>query len=231
MLESQKLNFHQFMTDWKHGVYILTSDSCEICLKYKQKIEYINNGNLYFVDVVSSKDRDIVYQITERGSFPMTVVFRDNNLEFVRLGELFDKQLEEIFLVLKEFGETPLSESEKQQRMLAFKSKCELSYYVFPPNIKTDIKQKLIDLAITFNELPISVDDLSPTLNTDDRFHLFEGMMPYAKLIVFKDSNTNSFSPFAQRILMSYTSRIKNQQIIIRNIEETINATNCTSNY
>lgn len=226
MLESQKLSFQEFMLGYKHGVYVLVSDSCEICHKYQKSIEYINNANLYFVDVITAEDRDFAYKLTQRGSFPMTAVFWDNQLEYVRLGQLFDLQLEEIFASLKQFGDKPLSPEEKNKRLNAINSRCELSYYIFPPNCSNETKEALMNLAINNNELPIDIESICTKLSLSDRFHLFEGNFPFAKLIIYKDNHTNVFSDFAQKIIIGYSSKVKNAKLTIRNIEDILNATN-----
>lgn len=225
MLESQKLSFQQFMLGYKHGVYVLVSDSCEICFKYQKSIEYINNANLYFVDVVTAEDRDAAYKITQRGSFPMTAVFWDNQLEYVRLGQLFDLQLDEIFASLKQFGDKPLSEEEKYKRLKAINTRCDLSYYIFPPNYPVESKEILMNQAINNNELPIDIESICPALPLDKRYHLIEGNFPFAKLVIYKDNNTNIFSDFSQKVIMGYTAKVKNAKLIIRKIEECLNAT------
>lgn len=226
MLESQKLSFQEFMLGYKHGVYVLVSDSCEICHKYKQSIDYINNANLYFVDVISSEDRDYAYKMTQRGSFPMTAVFWDNQLEYVRLGQLFDLQLEEIFASLKQFGDKPLSNEEKLKRLNEINTRCELAYYIFPPNIKQEDKNLLLNKAIDFNELPLDIESLCPDLPLDKRYHMVSGNFPFAKLVIYKDKETNTFSDFSQKTIMGYSAKVRNAKLIIRQMEEFLNASN-----
>jgi len=226
MLESQKLSFQQFMLGYKHGVYVLTTDSCEICHKYKQSIEYINNGNLYFVDVITAEDRDYAFRLTQRGSFPLTVVFWDNQIEYVRLGQLFELQLEEIFASLKKFGDKPLTKDEQERRMQAIKNRCELSYYVFPPELDPTIREQLMYTAIKHNELPIDIEALCPNIEANERYRLFEGHMPFSKLVIFRDKNTNTYSGFSQRIITGYSAKVKDAKFIIRQIEEELNASN-----
>lgn len=224
MLESQKLSFQEFMLGYKHGIYVLTSDTCDICHKYKKTIEHINNANLYFVDVVTREEMDYAYKLLQRGSFPLTACFWENQLEYVRLGQLFDLQLEEIFASLKKFGDKPLTKEEKEQRLKAIRTRCELSYYVFPPDITDDKREILLNKAIDNNELPIDIERICPTLEPDKRFHLFEGNLPFAKLVIYKDENTNIFNPFAQRVIMAYTTRVKDAKFIIRKVEDELNA-------
>ena len=114
MFDSQKISFQDFAIGYKHGIYVLTQDACEICHKYKQSIEHINNGNLYFVEVNTQRDRDLVYKMIQRAAFPMTCCYWDNELEYVRLGQLFELQLKEIYASLEKFGPKPLSELEKR---------------------------------------------------------------------------------------------------------------------
>lgn len=230
MLDSQKISFDEFLLGYKHGVYVITSDSCDICAKYKDTIEYINNAYLYFVDVVTKEQRDAVYKLTQRSAFPLTAVFWDNELDYVRLGQLFELQLTEIFESLKKYGDKPLSVEEKNRRLTALNSRCKLTYYVLPPNCDPDIKNRLFEKGYDFSELPIDVDSVCPGLPEDKRLHMLEGNFPFAKLVIYKDKDTNIFTQFAQKTIMAYTGRAKSVEFVIRNIEETLNAADNSDN-
>ena len=100
MFDSQKLSFEKFVLNFKHGIYVLTSDACHICQDYKESISYINNANLYFVEVLTEQERDIVYEMTERSVLPLTVCYKDNKLKYVKAGQLFDTQLKCISVLM-----------------------------------------------------------------------------------------------------------------------------------
>ena len=81
-----------------------------------------------------------------------------------------------------------------------------------------------MEKAIQYNELPIDVDKLIPTLSIDERIHLLEGQMDVAKLIIIKDGKTNVYSNFAQRLTISYTATNgNNTKFEIRNLDTILN--------
>lgn len=224
MFDSQKLAFNKFINGYKHGIYVFTDDACHVCQDYKESIAYINNAYLYFVEVNIQSQKDQLSQLLERSIFPLTACYKDNKLKYVRPGQLFDTQLEEIFADLKIFGDNPLTDEEIERRIEKEKTKCILSYYIFSPTISEEDKQKVIEKAIQYNELPIDVDKFIPSLNDDQRLHLLEGQMDIAKLIIIKDGKTNVYSNFAQRLTISYTATNgNNTKFEIRNLDTILN--------
>ena len=112
MFDSQKINFDDWLLGYKHGTYIFTSDSCHLCQEYKKSIEYINNHYLYFVEVNTEQQKEVLSKTMRRSALPMTACYKDNNLQFVRLGQLFDLQMKEILEFLKDFPKEPLTKQE-----------------------------------------------------------------------------------------------------------------------
>ena len=203
MFDSQKLNFEKFLLSFRHGIYVFTDDACHICQDYKKSISYINNANLYFVEVVTEQEKDIVNEMLDRSVFPLTACFKDNKLVYVKAGQLFDTQLEQIMSDLKEFGDKPLSDEEITKRIEKEKTKCKLAYYMFTNTVKPEVKKAIISKSIEFNELPIDIDSIAPELDLDKQEHLFEGQLPFAKLVIFKDGVSNMFSNLANRIMIA----------------------------
>lgn len=81
-----------------------------------------------------------------------------------------------------------------------------------------------MEKAIQYNELPIDVDNLIPTLSINERIHLLEGQMDIAKLIIIKDGKANVYSNFAQRLTISYTATNgNNTKFEIRNLDTILN--------
>lgn len=228
MLDSQKLSFDAFALGYKHGIYVFTEDACHICQDYKASIQHINNANLYFVEVNTDEQRALVREITDRIAFPMTVCFKDNEFEYVRVGQLFELQLQEIFESLKDFGDKPLPPEEIERRVKKFNTRCKLTYYVLPPNCDFKTRMALQERAIIHNELPIDVDMLAPKLSLDEREHLLEGNYMNASVVVYKYNDTNTFTELGQRVLMNYTAKNKNAKFSIRLIDEELN--NATDN-
>lgn len=142
----------------------------------------------------------------ERTVFPLTVCFKDNKLKYVKPGQLFDTQLEPVFEDLKEFGDNPLSEQEIAERIKKEQTKCILTYYIFTPTISAEDKEKVMNKAIEYNELPLDIDSVAPALTLQQREHMLEGQMPFSKLVLIKDNKTNIFTNLAQKILINYAA-------------------------
>ena len=211
MFDSQKLSFEKFLLSYRHGIYIFTDDACHICQDYKESISYINNAYLYFVEVSTESERNILSEILERSVFPLTACFKDNKLKYVKPGQLFDTQLKQIFEDLKEFGDNPLTEEEISERIQKEKTKCQLTYYIFAPSISNKDKEKIMSKAIDYNELPLDIDSVGILLSLEQREHMLEGQMPFSKLVIIKDNKSNIFSNLAQKILIDYAA-IKGQE-------------------
>ncbi|MBR1611521.1 MAG: hypothetical protein IJ672_08600 [Methanobrevibacter sp.] len=60
--------------------------------------------------------------------------------------------------------------------------------------------------AINFNELPLDIDTVAPTLTLQQREHMLEGQLPFSKLVLIKDNKTNIFTNLAQKILIDYAA-------------------------
>lgn len=203
MFDSQKLSFQKFILGYKHGIYVLTEDACHICQDYKESIKYINNANLYFVEVVTDEEEKLIEKLLQRSVFPLTACFKDNKLKYVKPGQLFDTQLEQIMADLKEFGDKPLSDDEIQKRLEKERTKCELAYYMFCNTIDNETKRKIVEIGIRYNELPIDVDSVAPALSLEEQEHIFEGQLPFAKLVIFKDGKSNMFSKLSQKLMIN----------------------------
>lgn len=234
MFDSQKITFNDFCLGFKHGIYVFTEDACHICHDYQKSIEHINNANLYFVEVNTKEQKDVVKKITNRLAFPMTACFKDNELEYVRVGQLFELQLQEIYESLKEFGDAPLPKEEIERRINAINTRCKLTYYIMPPECNFATRMRLMEHGIKYNELPIDVDMLVPRLPLEQRVHMLEGNYTFADLVIYKYTDTNIFSDLGQKVLIGYTAKNKDAKFTVRMIEEEldedINATNSSNN-
>lgn len=223
MFDSQKLSFEKFILAFKHGIYVLTSDACHICQDYKESISYINNANLYFVEVITEQEKDIIYEMTERSVLPLTVCYKDNKLKYVKAGQLFDTQLKQIMSDLKEFGDKPLTKEEIEIKLEKERTKCELAYYMFTNTIEPDIRKEIVSKGIYYNELPIDVDSVAPNLSLEQQEHLFEGQTPFAKFIMFKDGKSNMFSNLSTKLMIN-AAAIKGSEMkfTVRNVDEVL---------
>ena len=138
MFDSQKLSFENFVMGYKHGVYIFTSDSCRVCQDYKRDIEWINNCFLYFVEVNTEEEKSILAKIIDRTALPATVAYLDNEIKFIRMGEVFEADWIEFDQFLKQFPDKPLPKDEIQRRIDKQKNRCLLTYYIFPQDISEE---------------------------------------------------------------------------------------------
>lgn len=231
MFDSQRLSFEKFILGYKHGIYVFTEDTCHICKEYKDSISFINNANLYFVEVSLETEKKLIEQMLGRSVFPLTACFKDNKLSYVKAGQLFETQLQGIFADLKKFGDKPLSPDEIQKRLKKEETKCLLAYYVFSNSITADERRQVIEKAIKYNELPIDVDSMPENLTLEDRFHLLEYTLSIAKLVIFKSSKSQLFSSLGQKIIIEYNSAHGTEtKFDIRNISDILGQSNDRDN-
>ena len=221
MFDSQKLSFENFVMGYKHGVYIFTSDSCRVCQDYKRDIEWINNCFLYFVEVNTEEEKSILAKIIDRTALPATVAYLDNEIKFIRMGEVFEADWIEFDQFLKQFPDKPLPKDEIQRRIEKQKNRCLLTYYIFPQDISEEKRTELINKAHEYNELPIDIDRSCVGVDKKERERMLEGSYHFAKMILWKDPQASvaNYSPFANDILIGYTNVNQEIKFIQRDIE------------
>ena len=221
MFDSQKLSFENFVMGYKHGVYIFTSDSCRVCQDYKRDIEWINNCFLYFVDVNTEEEKSILAKIIDRTALPATVAYLDNEIKFIRMGEVFEADWIEFDQFLKQFPDKPLPKDEIQRRIDKQKNRCLLTYYIFPQDISEEKRTELMNKSHEYNELPIDIDRLCVGVDKKERERMLEGSYHFAKLVLWKDPNANisNYSSFANDILIGYTNANQEIKFLQRNME------------
>lgn len=202
-------------------MYIFTSDSCRVCQDYKRDIEWINNCFLYFVEVNTEEEKSILAKIIDRTALPATVAYLDNEIKFIRMGEVFEADWIEFDQFLKQFPDKPLPKDEIQRRIEKQKNRCLLTYYIFPQDISEDKRTELINKAHEYNELPIYIDRLCVGVDKKERERMLEGSYHFAKLILWKDPQASvaNYSPFANDILIGYTNVNQEIKFIQRDIE------------
>ncbi len=221
MFDSQKISFEKFILGYKHGIYVFTEDTCHICQEYKDSIAYINNANLYFVEVSLESEKRIVEELLGRSVFPLTACFKDNKLSYVKAGQLFETQLEGIFADLKKFGDKPLSPEEIQRRLKKEEDKCLLAYYVFSNGVTPDERKQIIEKSIKYHELPIDVDSVPESLSLEEKFHLLEYSLALVKLVIFKSNKSQLFSNIGQKVILEYNSAHGSEtKFEVRNVSE-----------
>ena len=202
MFDSQKISFESFATGYKHGVYVITRDACEVCQQYKRDIEYVNNRYLYFVEARTEQQMSLAKRLHDRLAFPITAGWKDNNLVFVRLGELFGDDFSEVLEFLKQFGDAPLSNEEIRKRMEKFNARCELSFYIFPDDMCKEKRDEYISTAYDRHELPVDIDDICPMLELEKRLNMIMSYNAKAKYVLY--GTAGKFCPFKTALLTDY---------------------------
>ena len=222
MFDTQKISFDDFALGYKHGVYIFTTDACDWCKRYKQEIEYINNHYLYFVEVQTTRQMDLLEKIVGKSAYPITAGFVDNVLKFSRTGVEWEEQQAKIILpFLKQFGNAPLSEAEIQKRIEKQKNKCMLTLYVFPTNAdEADRAMWNERLCAEYNETPIDVSSVGGQLPDEEKERLLEGLYATAKMVVFRKGEHSTLGPFENKIMLGYAIANQEVKFITRDIYE-----------
>lgn len=94
-------NLSAFLHNEKnHGVYIFTSDSCELCAQFQRDLSSYDTSSFTAVEV--TKDEEIILsQMFNVQGFPFTVVFVENKIGLIKKGVLYQKQINDIFDFMK----------------------------------------------------------------------------------------------------------------------------------
>ena len=94
-------NLNAFLhDDKKHGAFVFTSDSCELCAQFERDLSAYDTSSFTAVEVLKSEEH-ILDEMFKINCFPFTVVFVDNNVGLIKKGVLFQKQMAEVFEFLK----------------------------------------------------------------------------------------------------------------------------------
>ena len=165
---------------------------------------------VYFVDVITEQQKDVLAKMLRRSALPMTACYKDNNLSFVRLGQLFDTQMKEIMDFLKPFGDKPLTKADITKRLEEAANACKLTFYIFTQTTTSEEKQNIINKCYEYHELPIDVDSIGTQLDKDTRIKIFKSQFPFAKLVIFKDGKSNAMSSFGQAFLLEFANMRNN---------------------
>ena len=175
---------------------------------------------MYFVEVNTEEEKSILAKIIDRTALPATVAYLDNEIKFIRMGEVFEADWIEFDQFLKQFPDKPLPKDEIQRRIEKQKNRCLLTYYIFPQDISEDKRNELMNKANTYNELPIDVDRFCVGVNNKERERMLEGSYHFAKLILWKDPNAkvSNYSPFANDIILGYTNANQSIKFIQRDV-------------
>ena len=216
MFDTQQISYETFKHSLHHGVYVFTSDVCQLCQEYKRDIEYVNNHYLYFVELSLESDRNEVRALVDRSAFPMTVGFVDGEQRFVRLGQLFGDDWTAILDFLKQFGEAPLTQEQIKEKEEVIEKACEITFYVFSDDVSPEDKAKCIDAAYAKHECPIDVDTLCPNLPWNSKIIMLKSFFTHYKFVYYNPRG--NVGPDKTMLLTEY---YKNQQkpMILRELD------------
>lgn len=97
----KRQNLSAFLNNQKnHGVYVFTSDSCELCTQFEKDLSAYDTSSFTAVEV--TRDEEVILsEMFSVKSFPFTIVFVDNEVGMIKKGVLFQKQMNDIFEFLK----------------------------------------------------------------------------------------------------------------------------------
>ena len=216
MLDNQKLSYEAFKSGLHHGVYIFSSDACQLCQDYKKEIEHINNHYLYFVELTTDNDRDEVRTLVDRMAFPMTVGFIDGDIMFTRLGQLFGDDWLFVTDFLKRFGDSPLTAEQIQEKEEVIEKKCEITFYVFPDDTPKNERIKTLTSGFHKHECAIDVDELCPSLDCDSKLIMLKSFFSKHKFIIFNPRG--NFGPEKTRMITDFYEKL-NQSMIVRELD------------
>jgi hypothetical protein len=205
MLESQKMSAENFIIGFKHGIYIITNDACQICEDYKREIIEINSAHLHFVEAVTDADRQAIKEIVGRGGFPLTVGFWMNQVRFVKGGILYGKERIETFKFLEKFPDRPLKPEELEELKRAVSRVCKLALYLFPPGTDETARKRALNESYEHDELPIDVDEAlrraDPSSDLTEKMRLFRGVVGFSKLVVFDIFTTSDYGEVGTELM------------------------------
>lgn len=208
MLDSQKISFDKWVVGYKHGVYVFSTDSCQICKDYRQSIAHINNCFLYFVEVNTEDQKKVFYELTKRRAFPVTIGYFQNKIEFIEMGMLFDTQMEVVLKYLKKFGDKPLSSKDIEELTRKEEEKCYFTLYAFTDDFSPEEKEKVMSEAISHYEIPFDIDNTHSIIE-EKWLNALDTLNATRMVTISKKSNPNGKLSFiGQQVLFSYSTKM-----------------------
>ena len=215
MREGQILEALNFVNGFKHGVYVCTTDACQFCQDYKQSIAHIDNPNLYFVESVTDEQKDAVWGLLKRVGFPLTACFWKDDLKFVKNGQPFGEDLNEIMKFLDRFPKDGYSSEERNKLANERAKECKLALYIFPPDLPETARKAALNAKLEHNEIAIDVDDYAKDVpDIEDKIRLFAGMLKFSKLVVYNIFSTDKYSDLSQDLLRRFMEDVDAKEAI-----------------
>lgn len=204
MLEKQKLTPESFILGFKHGLYIITNDTCHLCEDYKKEIADVNSCYLYFVEAALQADRRAIWDIVGRVGFPITAGFWKDELKFVKLGILYGADRVRAFKFLEKFPSSPLDPEELEKLRKSAHKKCKLSFYIFPQGTPEEARIRAKNESYEHDELPIDPDEAAKGLDgvpLEEKMRLFTGVLGISKLIIFNVFDPRGYSEVSNELI------------------------------
>ena len=201
----KQLEAFNFIQNFKHGLYVCTSDSCQFCQDYKQSIEHVDSPYLFVVEAIIQEQKEAIWKLADRIGFPLTLGFWKDNLQFIKRGQPFGEDLQQCLDFLKRFPKTEMSETERNKLVNESSGRCKLALYVFPQDLSETARKAALCAKLEHNELAIDVDAYASDVQSlDDKVRLFAGVLENCKLVVFNIFTTSNYSELAQELMKRY---------------------------
>lgn len=215
MREGQILEAFNFLSSFKHGLYIFTSDACQFCQDYKKSLEHVSSPHLYFVEAVTDEQKDAVWAELKRVGFPLTVGYWKNQIRFIKNGQIFGEDLNDALKFLDRFPKYPISEDERNKLANELAKECKLALYIFPPGLSETARKAALNAKLEHNELAIDVDEYARDVpELEDKIRLFAGTLKFSKLIVFNVFKTDRYSELCTELMRRFMEDDYGQEAI-----------------
>ncbi len=200
MFDDQKMSTRDFVLGVRHGVYVFVSDACEFCRDYRKDIEKIDNHYLKIVEAATDEDKKVIWAMLDRGGFPLTAGYWENELKFVERGQRFGNDFDKIVKFLERFPKEPMSEQEIEKLKKDVSRQFSLSLYVFPPETPISARNDALSAANHYDEIAIDVDmHLGLPIDTEERVKALRKIG--RKIVIFNVFETSKYSDTATMLI------------------------------
>lgn len=100
MFEIEKEDFEKLIQEDALNIVVFYRPNCDVCDIYFEELKRRNINNFYKINI----NEDVVHYKGRLGiwSLPQTRIYMNGNVVWECVGVLFDKQINELFTVLKE---------------------------------------------------------------------------------------------------------------------------------
>ena len=203
MFDDQKISAHDFILGYREGLYVCVQDSCQLCQDYKRDIEKFESHYLKIVEVATDEQRRAIYDLSGRSAFPITMGFWQNELKFVKLGQLFGDDLTDALKFLDLFPKEPRTPEELAVLQKRSSKRFKLTYCIFPKGTASEDRISSANGSYEREEICIDIDE-HPGLpaDVDQRLEALSGLLRCgAKLAIFDIFRADEYSETGTRMI------------------------------